>query len=209
MTDEIEVLVEFLDKNNVRQSVVLGRGDQFGVEHTPQTIERVEVRPAEDEEIKADGGTERVGHSDERWEREVREKKERGQGGLDESQTVADAAQPDETVADRLRQARDCWPLLKALTGRKDPEELTYEDWVRPLKLTGGKVCLKVYHDTDNPGYVPCWLRRRSDGMIDVAGEAADDDPLPPKTVKTMLRLLEVEPVLVEDTPFGEDDDTA
>ena len=126
---------------------------------------------------------------------------------IDEAQTVREAAQPDETVADRLRQARHCWPLLKAVTGRKDPEELTYEDWVRPMKLTGGKVCLRV----DATGKHVTYVRRNSAGMLVEFPESplADDheQEISPRQFKDWIEQFDIKPVLVEDTPYGEDED--
>ena len=49
MTDGIEVLVEYLDRGNVRQTALLESGQVFDVQNSSRSIERVEVRPPEDD----------------------------------------------------------------------------------------------------------------------------------------------------------------
>ena len=118
---------------------------------------------------------------------------------------VQEAARPDETVADRLRAAYDCWPLLRAVEGRRPWHELTREDWVRPLKLTGGRVCLRETHPKSDER---AWFTVRSDTLVfrDTGGndhtamQAIEDLHYAMNSSSIRLR-----PVVIEETPFAED----
>lgn len=56
----------------------------------------------------------------------------------------------DESVEDYLRGEDDCKALYGVVMDMTDPERLDYEDWAVPLKLAGGRLCLREigrYHD--------------------------------------------------------------
>lgn len=111
-----------------------------------------------------------------------------------------------ETVADVLNDA-DLWasvePLYWVARGDKDPDELDYKDWVRPMKLTGGRVCLRLERDGgDRPGFLTV------DGAGFLRWMVDDGRPssLPhPDELRQHLDdpELTITPVLREDTPFG------
>lgn len=115
-----------------------------------------------------------------------------------------------ETVGDVLGHRNDdphVDRLLETELEVRDPETLTYEDWVRPMKLTGGRVCLEV----EWSGYT-WYYARQGDGHLYVLFEARHgDDPLPvtPGDLAEEVRAPEtdVRPVLREETPFAEVDD--
>lgn len=94
------------------------------------------------------------------------------------------------------------------------PEDLSHEDWVLPMELTGGRVCLKIW-----PGWVDqfpeidpddraLYFRRTEDGLIergppDEHGRATMTDMHFAPTIEA--HLPNVEPVLLEDTWFAEE----
>jgi hypothetical protein len=120
---------------------------------------------------------------------------------------VQEAARPDETVADRLRAARHCYPLLKAVEGLRSWHELTYEDLTRPSKLTGGQVCLRSRYTDGQPDW---FWQVRGDRLYGWIGQGP---VIEGRQCSRELRRdieaanVEVRPVVVEDTPFAEDDD--
>lgn len=88
-----------------------------------------------------------------------------------------------------------------------EPDDLTYEDWVRPMKLTGGRVCLRL----DLPGWdADVFVSRRGDGMLIETADTDEFAPFPtnPTALKNDIEKADtVEPVLREDTPFGGEGD--
>lgn len=115
----------------------------------------------------------------------------------------------EEAVADvlaELRTEEGPEPLELIARGDGRAEALTYEDWVRPLKLTGGRVCLRA-----STPVVDIYTRRRSDGVlettaVDVLGNEVGRHTISPQDLKQALRFNPPEPVLRADTPFGGDD---
>jgi hypothetical protein len=204
--DPIEVLVEWKDEAGDHRSLVLGRGETMGLEDADATINHIEVRPAEDQEVKADGGTERFGYLDERWEREVREKKKRGQDGLDESQTVREAAQPLVTSLRGCRRSDHCHRLAEVVTGAATVDSLDYEDLFYPLRCHRDDGLVLRVELTGSTR----WMQY---GAGDLFYWLSDADRSLASAIETnnlwealQSGMIEVEPVLVEDTPFGEDD---
>lgn len=184
MTDEIEVLVEWKDKGGNHRSHVLGRGEKMDLTKTDNTVQSIEVRPAEDEEIKADGGTERI----------------------DESQTVRDAVQPLLTTLRGCRRSDHCHRLAEVVTGAARADSLDYEDLFHPLRChREDGLVLRVEGPSGQN-----WLQYGSGDLFywmtddERTMESAVDpfelwDAIEPGSV-------EIQPVMIEDTPFGEDD---
>jgi len=115
--------------------------------------------------------------------------------------------QEQETVADVLLPHADD-PHVKnlrsfALAGI-EAHQLAYEDWTRPLKLTGGRVCLQWRdHTSGYSGYV-CW---HPDGLM---WQFDDGDRLTGAHAARELQYclddpqVELSPILRERTPFDE-----
>lgn len=207
--DRIEVLVEWKDKGGNHRSHVLGRGEKMDLTKTDNTVQSIEVRPAEDEEIKADGGTDWFGYSDERWEREVREKKRRGHDSLDESQTVREAAQPLVTTLRGCRRSDHCHRLAEVVTGAATVDSLDYEDLFYPMRChRDDGLVLRVEGPSGQN-----WLQY---GSGDLFYWMTDDERTLESSVDPFElwdaispNSVEVEPVLVENTPYGDDDGPA
>jgi len=116
----------------------------------------------------------------------------------------------DETVADVLREVCDdeCWKMIDRVEMPEMAQpEMDYEDWVRPMKLTGGRVCLRVQRDTEPPVHLRWTPRGLQVHAPDVLA------PKPPLAVAHYLKWamdsppLSITPVLRADTPFAEGDD--
>lgn len=105
--------------------------------------------------------------------------------------------------------------LLDANSG-VGPEDLNYEDWVLPMEVTGGRVCLKIWPSwvdefpEINPDDRALYFRRTENGLIergppDEHGRSTMTDMHFAPTIE--VHLPNVEPVLLEDTWFAEDGD--
>lgn len=111
-----------------------------------------------------------------------------------------------ETVMDVLLEAQEQSGepinMTRALYA-DDFSDLSYEDWANPMKLTGGRVCLRVKdEDISEPAYL-CW--HRDDTFRMQVGNGLFKDLVRPSwLVEKMSReSITIEPVLREDTPFG------
>jgi hypothetical protein len=119
--------------------------------------------------------------------------------------TVEEAARPDETALDRLRAAHHCWPLVRALTGQTDVSQLSREDWLRPLKLTGGRVCLRFDGEISTS-----YVRRQKGGLfeqvmvIDTRSVRKRSEISPGQVVRAIDE-QRPDVVTIEETPFAED----
>ena len=119
----------------------------------------------------------------------------------------------DTTIIDVLDDLRQTDPdtdvetaFMRHLVSETHPmhqDTLSYEDWVLPMKLSGGRICLRLeWKDV-------CWYVRR-DGFGRIK---ASDDSTPEEYDYKGLRSalddpdVDVTPVLLEDTPFSKDDD--
>lgn len=183
----------------------------------------------EDEEIKADGAgvpdhywveCRKCGHGTVAFERYCRQcgfdrlshrdPEYRADGGtetIDESQTVRDAVQPLLTTLRGCRRSDHCHRLAEVVTGAATVDSLGYEDLFHPLRChREDGLVLRVEGPSGQN-----WLQYGSGDLFywmtddERTMESAVDpfelwDAIEPGSV-------EVEPVLVEDTPFGEDDD--
>lgn len=96
--------------------------------------------------------------------------------------------------------------MIDMVLGSRVPSTLSYKDWVRPMELTLGSVCLRFDRDggmeylisTDNGRMAwRFWVDRHDQWCWAWA---------PPRQVRELLETETPEPVLREDTPFGEDD---
>lgn len=114
----------------------------------------------------------------------------------------------DQTVADVLAQVNDSGDYTKlegVLCGSLGPSELNYEDWVKPMKLTGGRVCLREESRYANSAF---WYGMANDTLhayYDGDGRKASG---PEAVIWLKSALTEPEnltPVLREETPFGGD----
>jgi ribosomal protein L37E len=246
---EISVLVEYLDHGNVRQTVLLGPGDQFDVQNTYHSIERVEVRPAEDDDLETDGGEipdhywiecRKCGHRTVAFERYCRHcdfdrqghraPEYRADGGrrfdggeapltddgwpartdggtetIDESQTVREAAQPLATTLRGCRRSDHCHRLAEVVTGAATVDALDYEDLFYPLRChRDDGLVLRVEGPSGQnwlqygSGDLFYWMTDDERTIVSAVDPFELWDAISPGSV-------EVEPVLVEDTPFGED----
>jgi len=115
--------------------------------------------------------------------------------------------QAQETVIDVLDRESleaECHELRQFCMGMREATELSYEDWVRPLKLTGGRVCLR---EGRPDGLAPIWYCWQSDGLRAQAGSIRADNP---SRAVTWLKggisapTSTLTPVLRADTPFAE-----
>lgn len=101
-----------------------------------------------------------------------------------------------------------------------EPEDLTYEDWIRPMELTTGRICLKIWPPwvdelpdrLAEPDDHALYFRRTDEGQI----ERAPPDEHGRSTMSDMhfaptisAQLPNVEPVLFENTPFADRDQEA
>jgi len=113
----------------------------------------------------------------------------------------------DETVADVLREVCDdeCWKMIDLVEMPEMAQpEMDYEDWAQPLKLTGGRVCLQVSHDWFT-GFVTV---DHGDRLVYRMGGKSPFTVYGVEAVATFQLALDaglaIEPVLREETPFGE-----
>jgi len=116
----------------------------------------------------------------------------------------------DETVADVLEgdaRGLGVMPMLELVNGARGPETLDYEDWVLPLKLTGGRVCLRV--EPRNP-YRAYFLTIGPGERLKQVHDRENKEPVvvEPGVLKADLEYgAAVTPVLREETPFAEGED--
>lgn len=125
---------------------------------------------------------------------------------------MTDACETAETVAEVLDRHMDSDHVRRmqaVLTGDRDASTLDCEDWVLPMKLTGGRVCLRF--DVDHLDE-QMWLKRGCDGHlyrlhdVDLLPLITDPDDVWEHGLNDPH--VDVTPVLREDTPFsGCDDD--
>jgi len=113
----------------------------------------------------------------------------------------------DETVADVLRavDSPDTWKLEEYADPVPGPQpDMEYEDWVRPMKLTGGRVCLRV-EPNQGPGFLVEW---QPEGLTTWLGDGSEPKQGPDQAawLKDIIEDTDwnITPVLREDTPFGE-----
>jgi len=119
---------------------------------------------------------------------------------MTEGETVKD-------VLDDLEGGPVRWCKLRDVVAYGPDPPMSYEDYINPLKLTGGRVCLEI-----DRGETTVFVRYRGDGHLEhITLGPAGDIRGPSETLIAPLRDSleehEVEPVLREDTPFGEVDD--
>jgi hypothetical protein len=116
-------------------------------------------------------------------------------------------AETVETVLARLDDNGECGPLFRVATGETHPDCLDYEDWVKPVKLSGGRVAIKEETTAGNTMYY--WMEDSSTlhaaPVGGVVKASADRAVLWLRDgISSDSRLI---PVLREDTPFGKGDD--
>lgn len=120
---------------------------------------------------------------------------------------MSDACETAETVAEillSLDEAPDeVGKMIRYVSGdMDDPDDMTYEDWIRPLKLTGGRVCLRF----DWEG-VTWYVSRAGSGRLMAADELHDPHPAAATSEALHDPEVDVTPVLRDDTPFAEVED--
>jgi hypothetical protein len=155
----------------------------MGLEDADTTINRIEVRPAEDEEIKADGGTETI----------------------DESQTVREAVHPLVTMLRACRRSDHCHRLAEVAEGAAPVDSLDYEDLFFPLRChRGDGLVLRVEGPSGQN-----WLQY---GAGDLFYWMTDDERSLLSAIETNnlwrafhVYQIDVEPVLIENTPYGDE----
>jgi len=113
------------------------------------------------------------------------------------TETVLDALESIDADADTLA-------MRELLTGAVKPATLSYEQWTKPMKLTGGRVCLRI---GEKPETAIWWFMWLPEGMhADCRTAKREIGPRAVKTLKQGLAMrLPVKPVLKENTPFGSD----
>lgn len=113
----------------------------------------------------------------------------------------------EETVADVLADAGlddEHTFLYQLVNGNADPDEADYEMWVQPLKLTGGRVCLRE-DDPTHPKYPTFWYTIRNGDTL--VGRRLGRKEVVGKMAIRWLQAADpttLTPVLREDTPFAE-----
>jgi len=182
--DRIEVLVEREKQNGDVNAQVLGRGESMAFGPAQNTEVRIEVRPAEDDDVETDGGTETI----------------------DESQTVRDAAQPLVTTLRGCRRSDHCHRLAEVVTGAATVDSLDYEDLLYPLRCHRDDGLVLRVELTGSTR----WMQY---GAGDLFYWLSDADRSLASAIETnnlwealQSGMIEVEPVLIENTSFGEDD---
>lgn len=90
--------------------------------------------------------------------------------------------------------------------GELDSKHMTYEDYAVAMKLSGGRVCLRI---GDEPDTAVWWFMWLPEGMqATCGGMSRKYGPEAVKTFRQGLAMrLPVEAVLKENTPFGSDGD--
>jgi hypothetical protein len=206
-SESVVAVAYYEDVDGRQHSQELTPGERFQLDCDLAEYVSFEVRPADDNDLETDGGTERFGYSDERWEREVREKKRRGQDSLDKSQTVREAAQPLVTSLRGCRRSDHCHRLADVVRGIAAVEHLDYEDLFFPLRChRDDGLVLRVEGPSGQnwmqygAGDLFYWMTDDERTIVSAVDPFELWDAISPGSV-------EVEPVLVEDTPYGEDDD--
>lgn len=98
----------------------------------------------------------------------------------------------------------DCEPMLELLKGNRDEEQLGYEEWAKPCKLTGGTVCIRIEPFAGGPER---FVTVNSDTMRVHEEAAGTTSGLPAAGVlRNIVRHCphRLEPVHREATPFEE-----
>jgi len=137
----------------------------------------------DDHEIKADGGTETI----------------------DKSQTVREAAQPVVTALQGCKRSDHCNRLAAFIEDRLARPQLDYEDLMYPCRCHRDDGLVLRVEDETQTNYVEY-------GAGDLFYWMTDDD----RTMQSAIDVgklwrafrvyhIDVEPVVIEDTPFGED----
>lgn len=226
-SDEIEVLVEGTGSGGEDWAGILRRGEEMDFAGTDTTVNYIEVRPAGDDDLETDGGEipehywvecRKCGHRTVAFERYCRHcsfdrqghrvPERRADGGtetIDESQTVREAAQPLVTMLRGCKWTSRCNRLAEVAAGDATVDALDYEDLFYPMRCHRDDG-LVLYVDA---GAMDNWLQY---GAGDLFYWMTDDE----RTMESAVDpfdlwdaispgSVEVEPVLVEDTPFGED----
>jgi len=115
-----------------------------------------------------------------------------------------------ETVVDVLYDLNDLAEvdgMLQLLYGDCQPADLCYEDWIRPMKLTGGRICLRCEWEGN------VWFSYRCGAGLLLccsSGQPREEAKVvDPDQVKSDLAApdVDVSPILRSDTPFAEADD--
>jgi len=122
---------------------------------------------------------------------------------MTEGETVSDllwelAGDPDTSVG-------TAW-MRHLLDGDADESALDYEDWVRPCKLSGGRVCLRESLGNGDEVY---YSIEGGDTLHAVAVRENNRVPVRNGEAVSWLRAAPVStlrPVLRERTPFADDD---
>lgn len=103
----------------------------------------------------------------------------------------------------------DCTGLCMVARDVGHGGPVTYEEWVHPLKMTGGQVCLRADQDERDDHF---WFTVDGDTIISRSHTGFEDSGVP--AMGCMKRCISIQgisltPVLREDTPFadGEVDD--
>jgi hypothetical protein len=117
----------------------------------------------------------------------------------------------DQTVVDVLEEVGD-WTDVEALRQRASDDypdaPMDREDWLRPLRLTGGQVCLRVQHE-----WHESYVTFDSSGHLVYHVGTTDPYEAVGKEALTMFKSAlhvghAIEPVLREETPFAEEEVT-
>jgi len=113
----------------------------------------------------------------------------------------------DPMVKDELARlvdvdGQECLPVLRYCRGHTDAEDLSYEEWMCPLKLGGDTFALRF----ELPGDEVRFVEERPMGLASVAeGDSRVTVRVPIGRVRSWLvaEQIDVRPVLRKDTPFS------
>lgn len=115
-----------------------------------------------------------------------------------------------DTVADVLAEAypepKHC-AMLAMLEADAEPGDLDYDDWVKPMRMTDGRVCLKA--DLGDMGCVIFMMMKGTLVSMWDDGVVGGNQNEVEEYLKNNLDRddVDVVPVLREDTPFGSDNE--
>lgn len=118
-----------------------------------------------------------------------------------DSTTAIDDAETVKEVLDSLQDQEDVWPMTDLVYGVCNAEDLHFEDWVRPLELTDGQICLRLDPPRDREPVYVSWNNGEIHRMWPYQDRPVESSP---GFVK--LRMpnsgYELSPVLRSETPF-------
>jgi hypothetical protein len=128
------------------------------------------------------------------------------EGGSTAEGPEGGGSKPSDSVAAVLATtwAGDAEEMYRYLTDDADEEDLTYEDWTGPMAASAGRICLRI-----DSAKGQRWVRWTPDGGFDccVPWRSAFRSTWRGE-LEGWIDAHDVEPVLVEETPFARPPET-